>query len=209
MKDQTEHALVIEPLHGSIVVSEAIQEHLYGPITPKAKDGHNPVAEAAQSPSQERVTAAMPVEVPALDVPGPLGSAYLITDPIPVSGSPAMRPVEDLFSLLEQRMPEPPCRAGRAEPAPPAPPAPPAGAAAPNQEAVRPAVNPEAALLRENPEAAVAAERRAGAAALGAAGEQETAAEAATAPNKAAVRETSAAPSAAVAPETAAAASRT
>ncbi|KAM4784326.1 LOW QUALITY PROTEIN: rho GTPase-activating protein 8-like [Cyanocitta cristata] len=66
------------------------------------------------------------------------------------------RRMEDLFSLLEQRMPEPPCRAGRAEPAPPAPPA---GDVAPNQEAVRPAANPEAALPQENTEAAATMER--------------------------------------------------
>ena len=89
MKDQTQHALVIEPLCGSMVVSKAIQEHLYGPITPKAKDGHNPMAEATRQLSQEGVTAAVLAEVPVLDAPGPLRSVCLIADPISVSGSPA------------------------------------------------------------------------------------------------------------------------
>uniref|UniRef100_A0A8U7M7E7 Uncharacterized protein n=1 Tax=Corvus moneduloides TaxID=1196302 RepID=A0A8U7M7E7_CORMO len=92
IRDQTKHALVIEALHASLVISEALEEHLYGPITPKAEDGRNPMAETVQQPSQECVTAAVPAEVPVLEVAGPLGSARLIADPIPVSGSPATRP---------------------------------------------------------------------------------------------------------------------
>ncbi|XP_068856726.1 uncharacterized protein [Aphelocoma coerulescens] len=107
--DKLRDGRAMEAVRGSLVISEALQEHLYGPITPKAEDHTSPVAETAWRPPQECMTVAVPAEVPALDVPGPLGSARLTADPIPVSESPATRP-----RVRERRRRRHGCRGPRA-----------------------------------------------------------------------------------------------
>ena len=81
VRDQTEHGLTIEALHASLIISEALEEHLYGPITPKAEDHTNPVAKSTQPPSLWHMTAAVPVEVPALMRPAPSGARALSWTP--------------------------------------------------------------------------------------------------------------------------------